>query len=91
MKILDDNDSRSLNSETVQTLLKFYLANTTAIPREQTKPYIKEPLSQFSDEIQREKIFYNYRDMMSQRYLTEDALLHKQMPEIYDWERIYKV
>jgi hypothetical protein len=91
MTIFDEKTPNGLNEKTLETLLKFYLRNTAPISGRNAKPYIKAPLQKWDDEIQREVVFYNYRDMVSQRWYSSDQLLHRQIPEIYEWERIYKV
>ncbi len=87
MKILDDDGS--LNANVLEMLLKFYLTPTLSRPDlKAPTPYIKENLDQVSDADRREYILHNFHDMYSQKRLEISAY---QFPEIYDWEKIYKV
>lgn len=91
MSIFDQKDPTQLNSDVLETLLKFYLNEPSPITAENPAPYIKVPLAEWDDEIQREVVYFNYKDMVDQRWYRSTGLLHRQFPEIYDWEMIYKV
>lgn len=93
MNILDEaGDEKNLNMTTLETILKFYLNKPNAVPLvKNPTPYLKSPLPKMEDEIRREIVYHNYRDMVSQRWSVMENVLTRQMPEIYEWERIYKV
>jgi len=86
LKILDE--SCKLNLEVLDWLLKFYLTTTVSPVIKAPMPYVKENLNDVGDNIRREHILFNFHDMYSQKR-TEIPCY--QLPEIYNWERIYKV
>jgi len=91
MDILDKNDSKKINEEALEMLVKFYLNKPTKIPAELATPNLSTPLNDMKDELQRETVFSNLRDMLAQRQNASENMLARRFPEIYDWERIYKV
>ena len=88
---IGENDQKSINSDTLETILKFYLNKPSPIKDKNPIPYLGPALPNMLDEIQREIIFYNYRDMVLNRWYLHDSMRSRQFPEIYEWEWIYKV
>jgi len=86
MKIFDDFGK--LNTDVLELLLKFYLTPTLSPELRAPMPYVKENLDEMTDEIKREFILHNFHDMYSQKRLTIPSY---QMPEIYNWEKIFKI
>jgi len=86
MKIIQDDGT--LNPAVLEMLLKFYLAPTLSTEQEFRTPNVKCKLNDVTDDYRREFILYNFHEMYSQR---RQDVFNLQIPEIYNWERIYKV
>jgi hypothetical protein len=83
MKIMEGGQ---LNETVLENLIKFYLNPPVPIssPKGNVAPYINAKLNDLDDD-KRDFVFVNLRDMVSQKPLERYPL-----PEIYDWEKIYK-
>ena len=86
------NEQGDLNVEVLETLIKFYLQPPTPIDVSQTStgeitPYLTAKLSDL-DVVEREFTFVNVSEMYRQKNIHQSK---KPFPEMYDWERIYKV
>jgi len=86
MKLIEENGK--LNPTVLETLLKFYLTPTLSREGECEKPYVKYQLDDLKDDWRREFILFNFHELYSLRRYDH---FHNQHPEIYNWERIYKI
>jgi hypothetical protein len=90
MKIIDDEGK--LNEEVVENLVKFYLQPPTPIDLAITStgkvsPYLSTALNNLPH-VDREFVHANVMDMFTQKNIQ---YAKNPFPEMYDWERIYKV
>ncbi|CAG7838182.1 unnamed protein product [Allacma fusca] len=87
MKIIEEN--HQLNEVVLENLIKFYL--NPPVPISSSKgnvtPFIQATLNDFPD-LEREFVFENLRDMYCMRNIQPEK---KPLPEIYDWEKIFKI
>lgn len=77
---------KGLNEDVLKTLIKFYLMKP-AEPQFELRPYLSPEryIANVSDTKRRLQVEKNFKHLMSNRPL------HLPKPEIYHWEKIYKV
>ncbi|CAL8087343.1 unnamed protein product [Orchesella dallaii] len=89
--IFDKQKSDELNKNVLGNILKFYLNGPGPVNVENATPYLSCPIHEWEDERERVLTFYNFREQICQRIYRTDALLKFRPPEIYEYEKIYKV
>lgn len=89
--IFDKEKKGQLNSEVLGNILRFYLIEPRPIEAENITPYLGQRIQDYEDEKERVMTFFNFRRQISQVIYKEDSLRRYRPPEMYEWERIYKV